>query len=754
VMKNKIASSQTLPFALSFCIFITVAVFGWIKLRYGFNFIDEGYHMTEAWRLIAGDDFFRDKFTGALTSSTLINFLVFKIYPGITLLGFRKLQFCLTVFSLLVLSFALYTVNKQFWFQPLIFSVFAFTGLDPVGMISNLYYQTYPNLFITLYLGLFIIGLNQKSLLVKRVLYILSGVCLWLISFSLLHMSLVALSPIVLFALIKRLKIRTLEFSFEDLCFVLAPFALCWAVFLGIFQMAYIRNVFSSIQLMLSTTSHAAGSLITINWEALKYSSITILFILAFLYSTNLNGIVPLVGALLILSVLMYAIIDTSLFGLIRPYQSIFDHPMWFAALLISSYFLISCYFLFKVFSKKPWGKLEQLALIMIIPVIIMAVSSSIFSTLGVLSVLHSSIPAISAITCLILSFSTINKRSYLEKFMVLLLFLAPFYYTTAWYDWKFTFFDVTPEVANVVIDDGFGKGIRTNQTYKDLYAWIHTTSEKYSRKDDYIISYIGSPMVHMIARRRPALDDPFISFAEVPLDYYKEAIDLMKQDKRDPRLAYVFEGMPALEPISLKENRFKWFTNAFSFPSNDPISQYVLANMYFLAQYKIHDDVYVRCFTSNKADAETMRLSREIINNPSNGTLYYQLGNVYLDKNDLNKAIVNYQKALDLIPDFIQALHQLAVVNALKGNYDEAIKFFNRIIALKRDNADEYYNIACVYAKQVKIEESMDYLKKALGRGFNNWELLMNYKDLSNIRQMPQYQELLKAHHEKSKSQ
>ena len=136
---NKIHSSQLLPFAISLGIFLIAAVFGWFKLRYGFNFMDEGYHMTEAWRLTVGDNFFSDKFTGALRLSTFINALVFKIYPGITLLGFRELQFTLTIISLLLLSFALYKISKDFWFQPLIFSIFAFTGLDPIGMISNLY---------------------------------------------------------------------------------------------------------------------------------------------------------------------------------------------------------------------------------------------------------------------------------------------------------------------------------------------------------------------------------------------------------------------------------------------------------------------------------------------------------------------------------------------------------------------------------------------------------------------------------------
>ena len=263
----------------------------------------------------------------------------------------------------------------------------------------------------------------------------------------------------------------------------------------------------------------------------------------------------------------MFAVIDTSLFGLITPYcNGWFGRPMWFAALLVSSYFLFLCHFIFKIIKKKPWNNYELFALILFIPGIIAAISSSVFSALGFLAVLHSSIPAVAAMACAIMSMETIKKRVYLVKLAILILFFVPFYYTTAWSDWKFTFFDVAPEQANVEIEQGFGKGIKTNQVYKDLYGWISTTSQAYSNKDDYVISYVLSPMVHMIARRRPALDDPFIDFAEVPQDYYNKAIEFMKNRGRKPQLAYVFEAMPALQPVKLEDPARIWRANNFLF--------------------------------------------------------------------------------------------------------------------------------------------------------------------------------------------
>jgi len=646
-INNKILSSQLLPFALSLGIFMIAAVFGWFKLRYGFNFIDEGYHMTEAWRLTVGDNFFSDKFTGALTLTAFLNAFVFKLYPGITLLGFRELQFTLTIISLLLLSFALYKVSKDFWFQPLIFSIFAFTGLDPVGMISNLYYQTYPHLFITLYLAFFIIGLHQQSALLKRILYITAGVFLWLISFSLLHMSLVIISVFLLFIFIKIFKFESLDFNFKDLCFVMAPVLLLWVVFVGIYGNAFIQNVITSVQTALSEPTHAPGALITFNWEALKHIIITLFFMIAFLWSTKLSNTPLLVGILSMLSVIMFAAIDTSLFGLITPYwKGWFDRPMWFAALLVSSYFLFLCNFIFKIIKKKPWNNFELFALVLFIPSIIAAINSSVFSAMGFLSVLHSSIPAVAAMACTILSMETIKKRVYLVKLVILILLFAPFYYATAWADWKFTYFDVAPEQANVEIETGFGKGIKTNHIYKDLYGWISTTSEAYSDKDDYVISYIFSPMVHMITLRRPALDDSFISLS-LSYDYYHKAIERMKNRGRKLQLAYVFEAMPALQPVTLEDPARKWYPKEYTFPSGDPISQYVLDNMTPIERFPISNKLSVRLFLDNAS--ALFILENKLKTDPANPELNLLVGNIYQKKGDFDKAKRYYKKAASL---------------------------------------------------------------------------------------------------------
>lgn len=599
---KKILYNQRITFAFALIFFLIAAAFGWEKLHYGFNFIDEGYHMTESWRLAAGDHFLRDKITGAHRLYTLFNSLIFRFCPDITLLGFRKLQYFLTIFSLLFFSIALFKVDKQYWYQPFIFSCFAFTGLDPIGMISNLNYHTYPHLFLILHLSFLILGLYQSNRLRKRLMYVASGLLLWAISLTLLHLSVVILSPILLYLVSNRLRLKTFSFSFVDLCYVLAPFVFCWIIFVGIYNRPYIMALFPSITLSLSTYGHTPEHLFHIDWEALKHIGISMLFLLICLFSLKKLRLSLFILCLIAISILMFFIIDTSLFSLIAPYwRGWLSRPMWFSSLLIS-FFII---FWFNIAKKRITHQQntigEELSIIILLACTIYFGGTSIFSALGALTVLYCSIPAVVAITAVILYHRNIHMKPYLIKLLILIMFFLPFYYTTVWADWKFTFFDVSPELANTEIEEGFAKGIKTNRVYYDLYKWIRMNTEKYTAKDDFMISYVVSPMVYMISKRRPALDDTFTCFSTKPIGYFEKSIETMKKAGRHPKIAFVFESMPALYPVSLEKTEYAWLRKQFTFPSNDPISRYILENMRLLDEFKLPRGTTVRCFLDSK---------------------------------------------------------------------------------------------------------------------------------------------------------
>lgn len=597
---NNTISNQFFIFTISLIIFIIAAAFGWEKLHYGFNFIDEGFDMTEAWRLTVGDHLFQYKLRGAIDLSPFINSFFFRIRPDITLLGFRELQYIFTICVLMLFSISLYRLNGHYWYLPLSFSIFAFTGLEPIGIVHNLSYQSYPNLFVTLYVSLLLFGFNQTSVILRRALFIAAGLFLWLISFSLLHLSFVLCSPIILLYFLRKWKVDGISFDFGDLCFVLAPSIICWAAFIAVFNVSYIQNVIYNVQSLTATKLYRPESLFSMNWSALERVGIVTIYLVTSLYFLSRVRIVYFLMIFTVLSTIVFFIIDTSFFGLISyPYDYIFvSRPMWFSSLIISFFILISCFAIYSLKTHRQLQKTDVLAIALVTPCIILAASSSIFSSIGLLTILDSSIPVIAAMSILVLSHKKINAKHYLVKLLILLMLLAPFYYSTAWSNWRFTFFDVVPELANAEIDKGFGKGIRTNPMYKKLYDWIDTNAEDYTRKGDFIISYCTSPMVHMIAKCRPALDMDYIDFA-FPFSYYETAIIRMKKSGREPNMAFIFEREPKLVARSMDRNAdYEIPPKVFSFPSGaeDPISQYIIQNMSFLNEFK-YKSFIVKCY-------------------------------------------------------------------------------------------------------------------------------------------------------------
>jgi len=73
-----------------------------------------------------------------------------------------------------------------------------------------------------------------------------------------------------------------------------------------------------------------------------------------------------------------------------------------------------------------------------------------------------------------------------------------------------------------------------------------------------------------------------------------------------------------------------------------------------------------------------------------------------------------------------------------------EAIDIFTRLIDVKGDWADPYYNLACLYSRQGDVPRSLWYLKVALwmNKGLREWA--RNDADLEPLRSKPEYQKIV----------
>jgi tetratricopeptide (TPR) repeat protein len=147
------------------------------------------------------------------------------------------------------------------------------------------------------------------------------------------------------------------------------------------------------------------------------------------------------------------------------------------------------------------------------------------------------------------------------------------------------------------------------------------------------------------------------------------------------------------------------------------------------------------------RVEAQTERIHQALNTNPNDPVLYFEMGNIYLGKGEFGKAIAEFEKALSIQPQFAGAQYNLALAYAAAKQYDEALKAFKKMVALQPDNPNTYYNIAALQALQNNVEGSIEWLKKAIDKGYQNWEIMKTDKDLENIRNSEEYRKLIKDH-------
>ena len=126
---------------------------------------------------------------------------------------------------------------------------------------------------------------------------------------------------------------------------------------------------------------------------------------------------------------------------------------------------------------------------------------------------------------------------------------------------------------------------------------------------------------------------------------------------------------------------------------------------------------------------------------------MYYRLGNLYKSKGEKDKAIDQYEKALAIKPQFIDALHSLAITYAMQGEYENGLRLLKGLIKRQPDRTETYYLVASIYARQQHVEKSIHWLKQALKRGYDDWGRMKTDSNLENLRSLPEYQMLIKDH-------
>jgi tetratricopeptide (TPR) repeat protein len=93
----------------------------------------------------------------------------------------------------------------------------------------------------------------------------------------------------------------------------------------------------------------------------------------------------------------------------------------------------------------------------------------------------------------------------------------------------------------------------------------------------------------------------------------------------------------------------------------------------------------------------------------------HFKQGFGYQDKGDLDKAIEEYKKAIELNPNYLQAHMNLGAAYIGQKKYDQAIDEFNTVVKLNYYYGTAHYNLGYVYLlkdEKGKAQEELKILK------------------------------------------
>ena len=148
-----------------------------------------------------------------------------------------------------------------------------------------------------------------------------------------------------------------------------------------------------------------------------------------------------------------------------------------------------------------------------------------------------------------------------------------------------------------------------------------------------------------------------------------------------------------------------------------------------------------------NKFDAAAREYEGVLRFHPDFQYALLGLSSVRARKIKIDENIMALESMLESKPGDLQIVYKLVVLYAGKGDYEKALSYLNRMAAAQPDNPDVYYNIACLKSKESKVDEAMDSLRTAIGKGFKKWDMLKKDRDLENIRSTAFFKNILELH-------
>ena len=131
--------------------------------------------------------------------------------------------------------------------------------------------------------------------------------------------------------------------------------------------------------------------------------------------------------------------------------------------------------------------------------------------------------------------------------------------------------------------------------------------------------------------------------------------------------------------------------------------------------------------------DRAILEFNKAIETDPGFTKPYYNRGNAYADKDEIERAILDYTKAIEIDPRYVSAYCNRGFSYSKKGDYERAILEYNKAIEIDPRFAMAYYSRGTVYSNKGEHDWAILDFTKAI-------EINPKYADAYNNRGVAYY--------------
>ncbi len=130
---------------------------------------------------------------------------------------------------------------------------------------------------------------------------------------------------------------------------------------------------------------------------------------------------------------------------------------------------------------------------------------------------------------------------------------------------------------------------------------------------------------------------------------------------------------------------------------------------------FLVHKDIGLTLRKLDEYDKAMESYQKYLEKRPNDSRVLYEIGQVYIIKNQMDKALEYFEKTIEANPEDPNAYYNVAEVYFSSDNVEKSIEYYNRALEIQPDFVESYFKLALVYLKLNDKAKALEYMEKFL---------------------------------------